>query len=213
MSPEQPRCCFCQTFTTAQGNAPWDTVLHDSGNFLVLPTRGALVPGWLLVIAKRHALCVGALSGAELDELTGCLATARSLVQENFGSPTIFEHGPSQAGTSLGCGVDHMHLHVAPLKFSLRKAVNSSFPQVKWQPLPDISATRSLFEAQTDYGLVKEPTEETIYWCSPPTGVTQIFRRVIAAEIDTPDEFDYRTYPQFSNVAQTLAVLSQAPDE
>jgi len=211
MSPGQSHCCFCQTFTTAGRNATWDTVLHDSGNFLIVPTKGALVPGWLLVVAKRHALCVGALSGSELDELTSCLATARGLVQENFGASTIFEHGPSQAGTSLGCGIDHMHLHVAPLKFSLRKAVNNSFPQIKWQPLLDISATRPLFESQTGYGLVKEPTEEKIYWCSPPAGVTQIFRRAIAAEIGIPDEFDYRTHPQLSNVTQTLAVLSQTP--
>jgi len=209
MSPEQSHCCFCQTLDTTGGSAPWDTVLHDSGNFLIVPTKGALVPGWLLVIAKRHALCAGALSGSELDELTRCLATASSLVQENFGVPTIFEHGPSKAGTSLGCGIDHLHLHVAPLKFSLRKAVSDRFPHVKWQPLHNISATRSLFESRTGYGLVKEPTEETMYWCSPPVGVTQIFRRAIAAQIDIPDEFDYRTHPQVSNVTQTLALLSQ----
>jgi len=190
-------------------SAPWDTVLHESGNFVIVPTKGALVPGWLLVVAKRHALCVGALSGTELDELTSCLTWARDLVQENFGPPTIFEHGPSQAGTTLGCGIDHVHVHVAPLKFSLQKAVNDRFPRVKWQPLLDISATRSLFELRTDYCFVKEPNEEGMYWCSPPIGVTQIFRRAIAAELGIPDEFDYRTHTQLSNVIHTLAGLSQ----
>src|SRR6266478_5711524 len=133
MNPKQTHCCFCQNLKTAGASAPWDTVLYDSGNFAIVPTKGALVPGWLLVVAKRHALCVGALSNPELDELKSCLASARNLVQKNFGAPTIFEHGPSLAGTTLGCGIDHVHVHVAPLAFSLRKAVNNRFPMVEWK--------------------------------------------------------------------------------
>ena len=209
MSPEHTSCCFCQNLAATGVSAPWDTVLHDSGNFVVVPTKGALVPGWLLIVAKRHTLCAGALSISELWELTSCLTSASDLVRENFGEPTIFEHGPCEAGTTLGCGIDHLHLHLAPLKFSLRRAVNDRFPNVEWKPLPDIAATRSLFESRCGYGFVKEPTEERMYWCTPPAGVRQIFRRVIAAEIGVPDEFDYRTHPHLPNVLQTLAVLPQ----
>lgn len=209
MNSGQTSCCFCDSLKTAGANAPWDTVLHDSGNFTIVPTKGALVPGWLLVVAKRHALCVGALSSPELDELKSCLAFARDLVQKNFGAPTIFEHGPSRAGTTIGCGIDHVHAHVVPLQFSLRKAVNDRFPRVEWKPIVDIAATRSLFELRQGYGLVEEPNEERMYWCSPPVGVSQMFRRAIAAEIGIPDEFDYRTHPHHSIVMQTLALLPQ----
>lgn len=190
--------------------SPWDTVLHDSGNFVILPTKGALIPGWLLVVAKRHALCAGALSTSEIDELTSCLTSASDLVQKHFGAPSIFEHGPSREGTTIGCGIDHLHVHVAPLKFSLRRAVNDTFPNVNWKPLSDISATQSLFKSQRGYSLLKEPDEGRMYWCSPPVGVSQMFRRAIAAEIGIPAEFDYRTHPHLSNVSQTLAVLPQA---
>jgi ATP adenylyltransferase len=209
MDPRQTPCCFCKSLKTAGAEAPWDTVLHDSGNFAIVPTKGALVPGWLLVVAKRHALCVGALSNPELDELKSCLALAQNMVRQNFGAPTVFEHGPSRAGTTLGCGIDHVHVHVAPLHFSLRKAVNDRFPSVKWKALADIAVTKSLFELREGYGLVIEPNEEIAYWCSPPVGVTQMFRRVIAAETGIPEEFDYRTHPHLSIVTQTLARLSQ----
>jgi diadenosine tetraphosphate (Ap4A) HIT family hydrolase len=183
-------------------------VLHDSGNFTIVPTKGALIPGWLLVVAKRHALCAGALSILEQEELKSCLSSASNIVCKSFGTATIFEHGPWQAETTLGCGIDHVHIHIAPLKFSLRRAVSERFPTVEWKPLPGISGTQSLFESQTDYGLVQEPNER-MYWCTPPSGVNQLFRRVIAAEMGIPDEFDYRTNSHIANVLQTLAVVPQ----
>jgi ATP adenylyltransferase len=209
MSSVRTPCCFCDRLKTARTNAPWDTILHDSGNFVIVPTKGALVPGWLLVVGKRHALCVGALSTSELEELKQCLAFAQGLIHKNFGPPTIFEHGPSRAGTTIGCGIDHVHVHVAPLRFSLREAVNGKFPTVEWKPIADIEATKLLFELQEGYALVGEPYEGRMYWCSPPTGVNQMFRRTIAAEIGVPDEFDYRTHAHAPIVDKTLAILSQ----
>lgn len=209
MSTGQSHCCFCKNLASAGIDAPWDTVLHDSGNFVVVPTKGALVPGWLLVVAKQHIICSGALEPSELDELADCLATARNLVQESFGPPTVFEHGPSQPGTTVGCGVDHVHVHVAPLNFSLQTAVSDRFPELEWKSLPHISATRSLFNSGKAYSLVEEPREHAMYWCEPPVGVRQLFRRVIAAEVGIPDEFDYITHPQALNVLRTLAALPQ----
>lgn len=208
MSLPVDNCCFCENLVRGLPEAPWDRVLYDSGRFVITPTKGALVPGWLLVVAKWHALCAGAISRVELDELINCLRTAKNMVRENFGEPTVFEHGPYQPGSSLGCGIDHLHLHVVPLSFSLRSATASLFPEVKWHPLSDLYCASLLFEAKIGYGLVQEPNDR-MSWCYPPLGVRQLFRRVIAAELGVPEEFDYREFPNLSNVSLTLENLSQ----
>jgi ATP adenylyltransferase len=199
-------CCFCDGVARGASEAPWDRVFCDSGSFIITPTKGALVPGWLLVVAKRHVLCSGAISVSELPELADCVRTAQQMVRDNFGEPTVFEHGPSEAGTSLGCGIDHLHLHVAPLSFSLRKATNKLFHEVKWESVMGLSSTSALFESRVDYGFVQEPNGR-MFICSPPRGTKQFFRRAIASEIGIPAEYDYSKFPHLSNVISTLDKL------
>lgn len=207
MSPEIAKCCFCDGLVRGASGAPWDTILHDSGEFVITPTKGALIPGWLLVVAKRHALCAGALTARERLGLENCLAEARTVIQRNFGEPTIFEHGPCEPSTSLGCGIDHLHLHVAALQFSLREAVNHLFPATEWQPIANLSETEALFEEKIGYALVHEPGEQ-MYWSRPPLGVRQLFRRAIASKLGLSEQFDYAKFPHLSNVILTLQNLT-----
>ncbi len=200
-------CVFCKNLSNGASDAPWDKVLQETDNFFITPSKGSLVPGWLLVVSKKHAICSGAIDGTEFQDLTGCLRLAVEMVHKRFGSVTVFEHGPSVPGTSLGCGIDHQHLHVVPLAFSLKDAVSALFPSVEWALLSDLSGTRALYRSRIDYGLVQE-TNGRIWWCRPPNGVRQVFRRVIAHNLGIPDQFDYAGHPHLSNTLQTLAYLS-----
>ena len=98
--------------------------------------------------------------------LENCLAEARTVIQRNFGEPTILEHGRCEPSTSLGCGIDHLHLHVAALQFSLGEAVNHLFPATEWQPIANLSETEALFEEKIGYALVHEPGEQM--YCPAP---------------------------------------------
>ncbi len=207
MGDRKALCCFCESPSSSAPKALWDTTLYESDRYFIAPTRGALIPGWLLVVSKRHALCSGAVTEDESRELKDCLEVARRMLRSTFCEPTIFEHGPSRAGSPLGCGIDHLHMHVAPLSFSLRDAVNAQFPATTWNSLPDLSSAKNLFNSGVGYGLIQDPNGR-IYWCTPPTGVRQLFRRAIATEIGNPDEFDYAAYPQLSNVQLTLQTLA-----
>lgn len=209
MNAETHSCCFCDGLVRGTSGAPWDTILHDSDRFVITPTKGSLVPGWLLVVAKTHAICTGAISTNECQELKSCLARAQDLVRQNFGPPTVFEHGPFHPNTTLGCGIDHLHLHVAPLSFSLRNAVNRLFPATEWRTISDLSGTNALFDAHIGYGIVQEPNDR-MYWCQPPAGIRQFFRRAIACELEMPAEFDYAEFPHLLNVRHTLRHIPQA---
>ena len=45
-----------------------DHVLFESENFVVVPTIGSIVPGWLLVVPRSHFMSVGSFDAAEVSK-------------------------------------------------------------------------------------------------------------------------------------------------
>lgn len=199
-------CVFCNNLVRGVSREPWDTILRDNGRFVIAPSKGSLVPGWLMVVSKRHALCSGAIPDNEFEDLRNSISMASEMVRNSFGPPTVFEHGPCVTGTPVGCGIDHQHVHVAPLPFSLKDAVFRLFPAIEWQLLGDLSETRDLYRSNTPYGLVQESNSE-MFWCRPAKGVRQMFRRAIAATLGEHDRFDYGAFPHLLNALQTRDAL------
>jgi len=204
-------CAYCTRLlglarTTQE---PWDLVLKDLSSFVVAPSKGALVEGWLLVVSKEHLLSSAAMSLTPRADLEAALKAATALVESRFGPATIFEHGPSQNGSPIGCGIDHMHLHVVPLTFSLRRAATSLEPGLGWQPLAGIHDVSTWSEGRRPYLLVQEPGD-SVPWVSEAPPIRQFLRRAVASTLGT-SEFDYSEYPQRTNVLNTVARLGGAP--
>jgi hypothetical protein len=143
------------------------------------------------------------MSDDEFEELGTSISIACEMVRRNFGEPTVFEHGPCFPGTPVGCGIDHLHIHVVPLPFSLKQAASALFPAIEWKPLLDLSETRCLYGSNIPYALVKGP-ESGMFWCRPIKDTRQMFRRVIAGMLGVQDQFDYAEFPYSLNALQTL---------
>lgn len=48
---------------------PWNDPLFETQNFIALPSVGALLEGWLLLVPKRHFILLGALPDLMLVEM------------------------------------------------------------------------------------------------------------------------------------------------
>lgn len=201
-------CAYCTGLLASPGAVPWNQVLHDGGDFIVAPSKGSIVPGWLLVVAKRHVLCAGALASSELEALTSTLRKARAAVQQEYGNVTLFEHGPSSRASELGCGIDHMHLHVVPLPFSLMKAVDELFPGMQWFGAYGLEHSRLMHASGRGYIAIKEPHSPKWVFAEPVSPTRQMVRQAIAHTLGKPSEFDYATHPFTPNVVETIEVLS-----
>jgi len=206
-------CSYCRfIFTDGQANREreiWNTVLFETENFLVVPTLGALVEGWLLIISRDHHLCTGAMPASLHMELETVVCEVSSLVDDAYGSPTIFEHGPCRAGDPIGCGIDHAHLHVVPLAFSLVDAIRNApdFGGMHWSSQRgDLSQLRGLHSSGKAYVYVKQPDGLTTY-CTPPSLPCQSVRKVIARQLGMPNKYDYRSHPHATNVKRTVERL------
>src|SRR5436305_13047295 len=98
-------CGLCST----SASAFWNASLLESRNFKTVPSLGALVEGWLLLVPKQHILCFGAMNDALTTEFEELKHKSASLVSAQYGDICIFEHGPSAVHKAVGCGVDHAH--------------------------------------------------------------------------------------------------------
>ena len=94
---------------------PCDREVARTADYVVLPSAGSLVPGWLLVVPRRPMLNLGCTTPSERAALME-LVDDLSIRMGNFeGEIYCFEHGSAFVGSATGCGVDQAHLHVVPL--------------------------------------------------------------------------------------------------
>lgn len=199
-------CRFCFRLDNGgAGEEAWNTVLLATKNFVVVPSKGALVPGWLLVIPKAHQLSIADTPEESRAEFEHVLRVAGEAVHQRFGPPTVFEHGAARPGTAWGCGIDHAHLHLLPLPFDLVAATQRRLPLV-WNARVRPTSICS-WGADGPYVALRGPTEDAWSVIHPETIERQFVRRVIADELGTPDRYDYDQYPFHKHVVETVRGL------
>lgn len=185
---------------------PWDTVLYESNNFVVVPSLGSMVEGWVLIISKEHYVCMGAVPTFLIDELYKVLSFTTDTLEHVYCAPTVFEHGPSSEGQDIGCGVDHAHLHVVPLGFSLlaSSSVGEVVEPLSWVRAENgLASLEKLYEMKKPYLYIKEPDSGGFY-STPDTVPCQFLRKIIARELGIPDRYDYNEHSFLGNVKRTI---------
>jgi ATP adenylyltransferase len=206
--PFSQSCAFCNLRSVAERTRSYDTVIEEHHGFVTMPSLGAIVPGWLLVVSREHHLCSAALDRASHKLLLESVENAKGLLSHAFSAPTVFEHGPASPGTPVGCGIDHLHMHLVPLPGSLAKQCTELYG-TEWQTLQHADDLSAMHREGVSYLSVQEPGASWL-WASPPDGVRQPLRRAIAHMMNVPSLFDYRKDFFEENIAFTLKELSSA---
>lgn len=194
-------CKFCSVFDLAE--APCDRPVLRTPNFIVAPTVGALVPGWMLIVSREHHISAGSLPTPLFAELRETIDRVFSAMTQIDTTPAVFEHGPACENTSVGCGIDHCHMHVVPVDFDLYAEAEplSQECQIVWAATRDLRATKQCHDAGQPYlyveqgGIARIGTSRHL--------PSQFFRRVIAARQGRPQEFDWKRH----NVASPAHLL------
>lgn len=199
---------FSRTITKDfHSNTYYNQVLFESENFVVIPSLGSLVAGWVLIVPKTYALNMGQLSEALLTELENLATKVSVLIEKDFGPVTMFEHGPVASFNQVGCGVDYAHLHLVPININLiqhlAEASNASY---EWEELDNISELTSFASRSMPYLFVS--TEAGLFAASDENIPSQLFRRIIANHLLIPEQFDWKFNPKVENIQCTINALS-----
>lgn len=196
-------CRLCSNFTAGETRDVWNEPLFQSDNFVVLPSLGALIEGWLLIVPRCHAISVGALDSDLRGELNLLKVRFGNQLQAVYGYATAFEHGPSTERRAVGCGVDHAHLHLVPAAFDVVAASTQFMPEATcWEP-GNFDTCKQAFEAGLDYLYVEQPIGSGRIAVNQAFE-SQVIRRGIASRLDRLNQYNWRDYPQMENVERTV---------
>lgn len=206
------KCAWCDAFVAdPTARAPWDQPLRRSNSFDVLPSLGALVPGWLLVVPRRHRLRLADCDLDEFEDLEAVYTAVRRELKSAIGGPVIaFEHGPSRPNTAVGCSVDHAHLHVVPVATDVFAAARAVAPHLEWSTaqghfvdvLKGIEQDQAYLMLVDDDGLVRVSQDADL--------PSQLFRRAISELAGQPNQWNWRDYPRHDVVQATIDGLGAA---
>ncbi|MFZ5892532.1 MAG: hypothetical protein ACOY0T_15840 [Myxococcota bacterium] len=196
-------CRFCRySIPNPTATTPWDRVLVRSPDEIVLPSKGALVSGWFLVVPTAHVLSSAALPLSKREGFGAMVAATAERVRAIWGNAVLFEHGASKEGTTFGCGIDHAHVHVVPLDFDFRAAVFDALGSSSW-----VGADAPWRRETGEPYLTFSTDSETWLRATPVAPPHQFFRRVIAAAVGTPLDYHYDEHPKEQNVASSVEVF------
>ncbi len=190
----------------------FNTTILESENFRVIPTLGAMVEGWMLLIPKDHYINLASLPESHKVEFENLVDNTRKLISNQYNSSVIcFEHGAKDIYSEVGCTVDYAHLHILPFQFDLIKGLNELF-QIKydWQSLVSILdiAKNPKFNLK-DYLLYLNDSGE-LKVAFGDTIPSQLFRKVIAKYLNQSEKFDWRIYPFNENIKNTIIRIKKA---
>lgn len=205
-------CCLCLNLGADSQSDIWNKPLIESENFVVIPSLGALVPGWVLLLPKGHYLSMGALPPSMIGEMEEVKRDLASRLSEAFGELCAFEHGPGRAKRDVGCGVDHAHLHVVPINFDLRRAAQPLLPDDLGWSAASFDDCRRAYGIGRDYLYLEQPLGNGSIAVHDDFG-SQLFRRAIANQLGLSDEYNWREHPQIAHIVSTVQTLQNTPTE
>ncbi|MBB3260370.1 diadenosine tetraphosphate (Ap4A) HIT family hydrolase [Paraburkholderia bannensis] len=205
--PPEMECRFCR-IGAGRAHLSHDRVLMDSDDYFAIASIGGFIEGWTLVCAKRHTLNFSDDYGRSA--LREFVSEVASVVSSVYGPIVAFEHGVRRNGSLTGCGTDHAHLHLVPLRESLVQRVCAYDRARAWVRGP--SSDVGHLTGSHEYLLMADSVEAlwtSAYVSNVSEPQSQFFRKVLAAQHGFDGQSDYRSFPFAETTARTSKRLGE----
>lgn len=207
-------CTLCNEIVRENSETPFqeivgkqclERILRVSENFVVLPAIGQIIEGYLLIVTKKHYISMGELPENHLVELNALMQEISAVLKKIYQSRAIFfEHGSVTCIGEGGSCIDHAHIHAVPIEVDL-------IPKIP--PFYEVKKIESL-------GCLKEQVKKRIPYCfyqsvnnekyvfDGTVVPSQFFRRLIAHEVESPDIWNWREFPEKHKLIAAVEKLS-----
>lgn len=179
---------------------PWNHDSTPNAMFATIPTLGAIVPTWALIVPRTRVGCIAELKCEDRAELLDHASrTIQQLKRHQMLYSFVFEHGARDRNSTTGCGVDHAHLHAVALNADLYDHIEEDFV---WE---DCDPSDPWVNLDGEYLIVSNLTTAKRTILEEP--ISQYFRRKIADIAGLSSRWNYNDYPFHSNVLKTSEIL------
>lgn len=205
-------CSFCRELMDNRIPAEFmkqcgivNRVFKESDNFVAVPSVSPITVGHVLIIPRTHITSLVQVKHTMISELNSFVTSIIRLVAINFKVPVIFEHGIGE-GKVGGCGVNHAHLHILPVKpDSIVKVILNISKQFSLgAPIP-LTNFLTYGDNKKSYLLFGQSTQRMLYTYNENIP-SQYVRRLIAKEIDS-SLWDWRQVYGWTDFVNTYKIL------
>lgn len=192
---ENNKCKFCNLVPTETVN----TILEETPNFIVTPSLGSLVDGYVLIISKNHLYNMSELTDKEKDEYLKLIQEYRKIFQNIYGKePIIFEHGSSDnIQNKTASSIVHAHTHIVNHNY---KNENNIIKKLNFKKIDDFKTITNNHKSYIYY--ISPTNRQYITYDFEP--ISQQMRILIAEDLWVKDKYDWRKEPFAQNIISTI---------
>lgn len=190
-------CPFCKL----DKSLFYNSIIEETSNFIVKPCLGALVPGYILILPKKHVYCMTQFNLEIMAEYIAILEKYRRKFKELYGKyPIVFEHGtPEPCGLCANC-VIHAHTHIVNHNYKNEQDI------INKMNFKIISSLKTIEDKNYIYYKSSDGKEYITYDFEP---ISQVMRIFIAEDLDIKEKYDWRRFPFEENIYKTLEDLKE----
>lgn len=201
-------CRFCR-IGARKGIAGHDQIVHESDDYFAIASIGGFVEGWTLICPKSHILNLS--SEYKKPKFMAFAYEVDALVARSYGRTVVFEHGVRAQGSLTGCGTDHAHLHLVPMRHDFVSHVISYDPKRSWEKT-SISEIEE-YAAESEYLLMANSLldlTENALLSQVEIPMSQFFRKALASQLNLNALSNYREHPLEKNAILTFEKISNS---
>lgn len=207
-----PNCRMCDIINRININDSdiYNSPLTISPNYVVIPALGHILEGYLMIVSKQHASCMGSLDNEALIELDGLKLYLRELLYSTYGPLIFFEHGSVSTSDLAGTSVIHAHTHVCPEPENFLTLVKE---QLHLKSVEGQSFAKYSFKAKKPYILI-ENRDGLCFANNPEQSLpSQFLRRLLSTCVGLEEQWDWHCYPHKLKLISTISTSSSlVPD-
>lgn len=195
-------CVFCNI----DKSRPENTIIDESENFIVLPSIGALVDGYLMIVSKKHINSMSELKENERIEYELLIEKYRNKFKKIYNKfPIIFEHGsPINNSDMKASSVIHAHTHIVNYEFIDE---NQVIKKLNFERIDNLN----YLSRKQNY--IMYINQKNIYYISYNfESISQMMRKIIAKELGYEDKFDWKKEMFIENINSTIKKFKNGSD-
>jgi diadenosine tetraphosphate (Ap4A) HIT family hydrolase len=180
----------------------------QTDDFAAVPTFGCFLPGYLLVLPRRHALSFGELAPDQLDQAHELVDRLAGRLQDVYRSPVLgFEYGLSAPGIRR---VEHAHWHLLPTPADLASWLDVRLAGQPLRYLTDLPGDRSYIAVRSQDGVLRRyDVGHDFEQARQMHGLLRLRRAVAALDPRVPQEaWDFAEHRFDDQVIATLTALA-----
>lgn len=213
-SSSKDYCPYCLYFNNYYQSKQFDKsnrIIYQSDNFIVMPTVGEFIKGYLLIIPYAHVMSMAELSPKLREEFLTVLNDVTAILKLTYpvNDILVWENGTGNGGIGKAkSSIVHSHVHVAPSKLTA-----NTIQEFHGFPLTKISYDDLYLYGKHSYLLVKGNTNNEWYINDNPDLYIprQYVRQLIAEEYGfSGDTWNWRTNPFIYLISATCCDIQNA---